>query len=1457
MSFSGWLESLRNRRWSRKVRAGLARRIEAVESRQLLSAVSLFVGGELNVSSTADEDIVIRPNPMRTSDVQVLIDGVPDANLSGIRLTDVTSIVIDGGDEANNIDLSAVLAAAFPNIDAIRVDGHNGHDTIAGSRDYGDSINGGDGNDLITDAGGLNTLFGGDGHDTITGGLGNDQLIGDDGDDSLTGGTGNDTIDGGNGADTISTGDGDDRVFAGNGEDSILGEDGNDTLNGDGGTDILDGGDGNDSILGGEADDTLQGGLGADFVNGNSGNDLAFGDLAVPTTSLTAFSVNFDSGVPVEFSGTTTVAAVQGYAGLGTGADVFSGNLLQNDTGGTFANPGSIPQTPTTLTLTNLPSHTSIDINFLLAIINHWTSPSSAPDVFNVRVDGVLVFSSTFDNITPPSTAAYIAPPGGQLTPRPFSDLGFPTTSPPFDSAWDMGFEPQLHNIPHTANRLTIDLFADGAGFQGGSDASWGIDNLEVILNEVPIFNPVSNDTLQGGNGNDSLIAGAGNDLVNGNLGDDTAIGNDGDDAIFGGAGKDSLLGDGPDQTSTETGNDVIQGQGGDDTLVGGNGVDSLSGGAGNDVLRSTFDQALSVTPTPPIPAPSTPPPTGTGLPDAIDSGGGTDSGTVHEMSTGSGDGSLQISVDATGTFGGSSNVFGTSGSAPFDPIGLIGPKATTFESYVYFRPSTTTGTRQQLSQIAANVSSIRGLLNEADSMFDVGSLNFEVVQTVLPVMDSSGIRTGSLLTQTYRITNSGATDANFELVRYLDSDQSFDGSFTNSGGGRLLTTAGDEVLFETDSGGTSADTNFIGITGKGGTLPTNNRFEIDSFTGLRQRLGQGSALDGQITGDADGDGSIDAGQGYDVALGLRNTFNLVPGASTVYTTHSFFGTGFPTSVEQINQPPLASDDGTFDTISAVPVTVDVVSNDVDLDGVLVFNTVAIATPPANGTAISLGNGLIRYTSNSNFSGTDSFTYTIRDDRNGVSNAATVTINVAATDTIGDILNGGDGNDLIFGAQGGDTLSGMAGDDRLNGGFGNDLVFGGAGNDRLHGDDGNDTLNGQAGNDTVNGDAGDDKFVWLGASSGSDAVQSSEGADTVEVNGTGVADQFSVGQSGIQLQVSQGVASITVLNSLVQPACIVAVVINTFGGNDQVTVNDVNKVGALVVTANGGNGNDLLTANGAMLGRVWLELNGEAGDDTLVGSADADTLRGGDGDDIIGAGAGNDTVDGGAGNDRINGQAGDDSILGGSGSDTLRGDLGNDVLLGQLDSDSLDGDEGADTLSGEDGDDSLNGMEGADSLTGGIGQDTLLGGAGNDTLDGGRNDDFLQGNDGDDKIRGDHGNDTLKADGGNDTINGGDGDDSIEAGDGRDVISAEDGNDTVAGGMGDDILVGGDGNDVLLSGGGSDIVLGGDGDDTINAQSGADTVAGNQGNDLIADPASEINEAFTLSASMVAVLEAL
>ena len=66
---------------------------------------------------------------------------------------------------------------------------------------------------------------------------------------------------------------------------------------------------------------------------------------------------------------------------------------------------------------------------------------------FNVRVDGVVRLRGSFDNINATGGVfqGYNPPAGVQLTPRPLTDLGFPATSTPFDSAWNVGLDPQLH----------------------------------------------------------------------------------------------------------------------------------------------------------------------------------------------------------------------------------------------------------------------------------------------------------------------------------------------------------------------------------------------------------------------------------------------------------------------------------------------------------------------------------------------------------------------------------------------------------------------------------------------------------------------------------------------------------------------------------------------------------------------------------------------------------------------------------------------------------------------------------------------------------------------------------------------------------------------------------------------------------------------------------------------------
>ncbi|GAB5518512.1 MAG: hypothetical protein RhofKO_07630 [Rhodothermales bacterium] len=96
------------------------------------------------------------------------------------------------------------------------------------------------------------------------------------------------------------------------------------------------------------------------------------------------------------------------------------------------------------------------------------------------------------------------------------------------------------------------------------------------------------------------------------------------------------------------------------------------------------------------------------------------------------------------------------------------------------------------------------------------------------------------------------------------------------------------------------------------------------------------------------------------------------------------------------NTPPVAAND-TATTDEDTAVVIDVLANDTDADGTLAPATVSIAAAPATGTtAIDANNGQITYTPNTDFSGTDTFQYTVRDEDGAVSNAATVTITVNA-----------------------------------------------------------------------------------------------------------------------------------------------------------------------------------------------------------------------------------------------------------------------------------------------------------------------------------------------------------------------------------------------------------------------------------------------------------------------------
>jgi|GEM_PF-1343128 len=61
------------------------------------------------------------------------------------------------------------------------------------------------------------------------------------------------------------------------------------------------------------------------------------------------------------------------------------------------------------------------------------------------------------------------------------------------------------------------------------------------------------------------------------------------------------------------------------------------------------------------------------------------------------------------------------------------------------------------------------------------------------------------------------------------------------------------------------------------------------------------------------------------------------------------------------------------------------------------------------------------------------------------------------------------GNDVVYSADFNDSIDGLAGNDELHGGLGNDTLIGGAGNDSLYGEGGNDSLMGGDGDDSLRG----------------------------------------------------------------------------------------------------------------------------------------------------------------------------------------------------------------------------------------------------------------------------------------------------------------------------------------------------------------------------------------------------
>lgn len=278
-----------------------------------------------------------------------------------------------------------------------------------------------------------------------------------------------------------------------------------------------------------------------------------------------------------------------------------------------------------------------------------------------------------------------------------------------------------------------------------------------------------------------------------------------------------------------------------------------------------------------------------------------------------------------------------------------------------------------------------------------------------------------------------------------------------------------------------------------------------------------------------------------------------------------------------------------------------------------------------------------------------------------------------------------------------------------------------------------------------------------------------------------------------------------------------------------------------------------------------IELHGDAGADTLIGSGNTELLFGGPGPDLLEGGAGDDGLDGSDGGVQFDPRAlivawtgrVDDNDLS---ADTLRGDDGRDLLIGGAGDDVLQGGAGNDELIGEAGADRLEGGDGDDELIGGIplyatpglnfplnpaglrdldpaGNDSLLGEAGNDLLLGGNGANVLDGGAGSDQVKAipDPGQTILT----NDRLAGANidrlsGVESVTLGEETFSSTADSavaidasaftlGPVTLLGSPADDTLIGGAGADLLDGRAGNDLIFASD-TDSVVASAGNDTV---------------------------------
>jgi Ca2+-binding RTX toxin-like protein len=193
-------------------------------------------------------------------------------------------------------------------------------------------------------------------------------------------------------------------------------------------------------------------------------------------------------------------------------------------------------------------------------------------------------------------------------------------------------------------------------------------------------------------------------------------------------------------------------------------------------------------------------------------------------------------------------------------------------------------------------------------------------------------------------------------------------------------------------------------------------------------------------------------------------------------------------------------------------------------------------------------------------------------------------------------------------------FSGVTTNYYMQGDSGNNTLIGGNGNDVIDGHGGNDLIIGGGASDALFGGAGQDTFKYMTVA---DSLQGS-GADTIF--------DFQTGQDQIDLTALAINHISTIDNGTAE-----FVFIETTSG----TLMQINFVGADAIQAKDFN----------VTGGTNFYIQGDSGNNTLIGGAGKDVIDGHGGNDLIIGGGGSDALFGGAGNDTFKYLAASDSTV--------------------------------------------------------------------------------------------------------------------------------------------------------------------------------------------------------------------